>query len=267
MIDNGVISRPETAATNKAAVHGLADQLAAERKANRLLQKQLSAELEHARRAAEEAVKARAEREQYRRVLAAAVANEKSAQRTADVTGSVLAKCEADLQRAVFEKGEALGRVRELEERLRAIAIADYEAQKEANDRDFAQVEREAEARAGMARSLGVAEGRALELRRVLDGTPPDSSRLYALRSRASFAGAVVALALGFLCLPALALELMGGERATYLELVTNLSAWQLVGATAACLGLALALLSQAIRDRRVVEQTTLGSLAADSGH
>lgn len=238
-------------------------ELAGEREASRALQRQLAAEVQVARRAAEEVLRARAEREEYRRVLAAAIANEKRALAESDGSRRELASAAETVRDAEHARGVAEGRSRELELQLAAAREEHRRELAAAEERTRTAVEQSRREMDELTYQRGLARG---ELREVLRRIPPElppSARAAVLRARTCVAAGTGAgvLALGFL--PALVLALFTHERAEYLRLAVGLSAGEMLLVVGLLVVAAVGLFSWGARELRSSERA---ARAARSG-
>lgn len=230
----------------------LRDQLNAERKLNRSLQEELRAEVEFARKAGEETLAARGDREDVRRVLAAAVANEKSAVTRTDELLQQVEKLQADLQGTREEQGVAKGRAAELDKQLSAHLQTSErlitDTQRSAREESKAH----ATALEMLAVEKGALEGQAFEMKQRMPWDDTPLARFHRVRAYSFFASAGVAFALALMSLPAMFLALLGDESAQATSALTGLSVWQLVGLVAFSIGLGLGLGSLGLRDLRL---------------
>ena len=256
-----------------------AEALAAEVKAQREATLELVERYEQRTRktvqAIEAASKAREQRDEYRRVLAAAIANERRQEihvaglesELKELKEGVLAEARA---RGAAEAAEtaARARVAELEAELREAAACAERARGDAADRAWA--EREA-ARAEMvqlvARTREDAATLTSEVRRVLSwlgakprdasGAPvedPAAVSVHRQRGRLLAGLAAASVLTGLALAPMALLAAVDAERAAYVHLASGLSPAQLVLAVVAAFGLALFLYGKALRDLRPAE-------------
>ena len=266
-----------------------AETLAAEVKAQREVTQELVERYEQRTKktvqAIEAASKAREERDEYRRVLAAAIASERRQElhvtglerELKEVKGSVLGEARA---RGAAESASesARARVAELEAELCAAALQLEKERGDAADRAWA--EREA-ARAEMvqlvSRSRDEARTLTAEVRRALgwmgmgprdaDGHPTEDPAVQSvLRQRGKvLAGLALGAALvGVGLTPAALLAAMDAERAAYIQLASGASPWQLILGALGCFGAAVFLYGRAIHDlRSPAPREDLGAPAA----
>jgi len=256
-----------------------AEALAAEVKAQREATLELVERYEQRTRktvqAIEAASKAREQRDEYRRVLAAAIANERRQEihvaglesELKELKEGVLAEARA---RGAAEAAEAAARSRvaELEAELREAAACAERARGDAADRAWA--EREA-ARAEMvqlvARTREDAATLTSEVRRVLSwlgakprdasGAPvedPAAVSVHRQRGRLLAGLAAASVLTGLALAPMALLAAVDAERAAYVHLASGLSPVQLVLSVVAAFGLALFLYGKALRDLRPAE-------------
>ncbi len=256
-----------------------AETLAAEVKAQREVTQELVERYEQRTKktvqAIEAASKAREERDEYRRVLAAAIASERRQElhvtglerELKEVKESVLAEARA---RGAAESASESARARalELEAELREAALRLEKERGDAADRAWA--EREA-ARGEMvqlvARSRDDARTLTAEVRRALgwmgmgsrdaDGKPvEDPTVTSTVRQRGRLLGglALGAVLVGVGLTPAALLAAVDAERAAYIQLASGASPWQLVLGALGCFGAAVFLYGRALRDLRSPE-------------
>lgn len=253
-----------------------AETLAAEVKAQREVTQELVERYEQRTKktvqAIEAASKAREERDEYRRVLAAAIASERRQElhvtglerELKEVKEGVLAEARA---RGAAESASesARARVLELEAELREAALRLEKERGDAADRAWA--EREA-ARAEMvqlvARGRDDARTLTAEVRRALgwmgmgardaDGNPVEDPTVTSiLRQRGRVLGglALGAALVGVGLTPAAILAAVDAERAAYIQLASGASPWQLILGALGCFGAAVFLYGRALRDLR----------------
>ncbi|MCP3914297.1 MAG: hypothetical protein GY711_01940 [bacterium] len=262
--------RKSTAQPDQSLV-SLRKELESQRQSNQTLHRQLAAEVQTARRAAEQVLDARAEREEYRRVLAAAIANEKQALQAAERSSLAAATAEEKLRGAVLARGSAEGRATELELRVRENAEHHVQALKGADDRNWANAEGHARRLEDEVYERGRAEGHVRELIARIPGDVPPSMRVARTRARLTLGAAALSAVCAAVFLPAASLAMFSAERAEYLELATGLNGWTLVGLVAVFLGVALALASWGIRDlkgsERAALEATLDKTAEETGY
>jgi len=256
-----------------------AETLAAEVKAQREVTQELVERYEQRTKktvqAIEAASKAREERDEYRRVLAAAIASERRQElhvtglerELKEVKESVLSEARAR-GAAESASGIAGARVAELEAELREAALKMEKERGDAADRAWA--EREA-ARGEMVQLVtrGREDARALtaEVRRVLswtgmgsrdaDGNPVDDPVVNsALRQRGRVLAGVAlgAVLVGVGLTPAALLAAVDAERAAYIQLASGASPWQLILCVLGSFGAAVFLYGRALRDLRSPE-------------
>lgn len=191
-----------------------------------------------ARRALEEAGEARLERDEYRRVLAAAIANEKHALDDARAARSAYEAIEgrmaARIAEEVYARGIADGRARELERGRSELLARHAHEVAEARDREWAEREERRREVQRLVFELGDARAtlRASEAR--------GGGRGVDLPSRAARLRAAIALGLAVFCslvalalFPAAVLAALSPSRAAYLTLALGLGPWALVALTA----------------------------------
>ena len=260
-------STPQSKVTvNRAALRDLKLELARERETARRLQQELTAQVELARKALEDGVSARAEREEYRRVLAAAVANEKRAGEELEALRAELEGVQVAYREALRAQGEAQGRTRELEHLLererssheRALnqTREQLQASLDARDRELRRLEEE----------QGIARGRLHELLRRL---PPDSDpslRARISRARLCLGGTLFLLALFLVFFAPLVLVLFAGAEATWPTMAGGMSPWSLLALEVALFAGSIALATWAVRDLGSVERARREASHSEGG-
>ena len=243
---------------DRKSLQALRQQLAEERKTTRALQRQLASEVELARRAAAETVKARAEREQYRRVLAAAVANEKQALARAEEAAEAVERLEEELRQAILERGTAGGRADELELRMQELYESHRRDMNEIQDRSWSETEEHKRELQTLVYDKGRAVGQARELLARVTHAVPASSRILRARARVCLAAAAACLILALAFLPDLLVGLISPEASHLLAQAEELGFWQLLLVELVLVGLGIALGSWGIRDLRRSERAAL---------
>jgi hypothetical protein len=242
---------------DRAALRALKAELAQERQATRRLQLELTREVEVARRAAEETLTARAEREKYRCVLAAAVANEKRAGEEVSQARAESERLEGALLAAERARGEAQGRTHELE-RQRVDSRAEHEHDLErVTGRAWADAESKGMELQQVHHERGVALGQVRELLRRVPDEVPASARVAALRARLCLGAALFSLALFLVFLAPLVSVVFVGEAVAWPAMVGGMSAWSLVWLELFLLGVSVGLATWAVRNLRWVERAT----------
>ncbi|MDA1264859.1 MAG: hypothetical protein O2816_07260 [Planctomycetota bacterium] len=243
-----------TVNVDRRSLHTFRAELAQERQVVRRLQLELTAEVALARRATEETLAARAEREEYRRVLAAAIANEKRSNEELARVRAECARIEERLVVAERARGEAAGRTRELERRLLEQDEQAARELAEVKDRAWSDREAGAQERQRLAHERGLALGQVRELSKHVVLERPESARVAEWRSRLCFASAAFCATMFLLFLTPLVLALFAADSGTWPSAAAGLSAWRLLLLEVVWLGAGLGLLSQAVRDRRAAE-------------
>lgn len=236
-------------------LEGLRAQLLAERKGARDLQRRLDEEVRIAHRAMEETLKARNEREEYRRVLAAAVANEKQAVHQVEATRDAFTALEARLADALVERGEATGRSQELEDRLTQVAEEHGVAMQDAEQKAWALSDQHGREMRRAAYERGLALGQVRELLERATPVMPASARAARVRGAVNLGFAGVAALAAVVVLIGIALGIPSPERAAQLGALTGMTPWQLIGLEVALLAVALGLGTWGIREWRVAER------------
>ncbi len=249
------IPRPEKVEVTRSTLEALKGRVALERKQSERLLSKYENELTVTRRALEVAVTARHEREQYRRVLASAIANEKNAKAQAETAARQLSELEARLALETEEKGRSKGRAQELDAWLKA-AATDH-AQALLNARSEGREERERIERALSLALIekGRAEGRARELAGQLQRDLPPSAQFLRLRGIGLFTAGGVAFIAALTFLPPLFTVLFSSPAGVHMQLAYGLSAWQIFGVELLLLALGITLASFAIHDFRASER------------
>ncbi len=254
-----------TVTVDRSALKALKAELASERETARSLQQELAQEVEVTRKALVETLAARSERDEYRRVLAASVANEKRADTENGGMRLEVEQFEERLRDAVRARGEAEGRAQELE---RALALAREERDVEVGkiqDRAWADTEAKGRELQRLDHEHGVARGQVIELLGRVPADVPESARTAALRSRLCLASAAFSVLLFLVLFIPFVLVVVAGEESTWPAMTMGLSPWTLAGLEVLLLAAALGLSSWAVRDLRGVERATKEALDAES--
>jgi hypothetical protein len=259
-----------TVTVDRAALQGLKAELAKERESSQSLRRQLGSESELGRKAVEEAVKARKEREEYRRVLAAAIANEKQSLGAAARLQEAAEVLENQLRDASHARGHAEGRAGELDRELGAADVSHRESLADLEQRSWTQTEEHQRTLQRSEYERGVAQGRVRELLPRIPEEVPATARVAAVRARFTLGVAVFSLMLALMFTPDLLRVLFtpGGE--TLLGVAVGMGAWSqlalVLGLMMAALGLAtLGMRQLRTGDRAVQEAAELGSRAGSA--
>jgi hypothetical protein len=214
-------------------MQALEHELARERARAETASAEAQKEASLARRALEEASTARTEREEYRRVLAAAIANEKKslqeARAATDAYGEVEGRLSARLAEEVYARGLADGRARELERSKSETMARHVHELAEVRDREWAEREERRREVQRLVFELGEAHAavRAVESGGGREHLDPEARarRHTALVARGvSVFAACRARALA----PAALLAAFSPARAAYLTLALGLGPWSL---------------------------------------
>lgn len=249
------IPRPEKVEVKRSTLEALKGRVALERKQSVRLLSKYENELTVTRRALEEAVTARHEREQYRRVLASAIANEKNAKEQAASAARQVSELEARLGVELEEKGRSKGRAQELDAWLKAAAADHAQALLGARGEGREERERVERALSVAVFEKGRAEGRARELAGQLQRDLPPSARFLRLRGIGLFMAGGVAFIAALTFLPPLLTVLFASPAGVQMQLAYGLSAWQIFGVELLLLALGITLASFAIHDFRASER------------
>jgi hypothetical protein len=236
-------------------LEGLRAQLLAERKSAKDLQRRLDEEVRIAHRAMEETLKARNEREEYRRVLAAAVTNEKQAVHQVAATREAISDLETRLHSALFERGEAAGRSQELEERLTGVADDHEAAIRRSEDRSWSMSDQHGRDMRRVVYERGLALGQVRELLKRTATAVSPSARAAHLRGAVNLGIAGLAGVLALIVLVGLGLSLPSPERALQMGALTGMTPWQLIGLEVSLVAVAIGLGTWGIREWRVAER------------
>lgn len=251
-------SQPEAPAAERvmvarASLEALQSELARSRRAAQGFEARLADEVAVARRATEVAANARLEREEYRRVLAAAIANErKSIEAAREALAAVEAR-EADLRVALQARGEAEGLARELERELAALRTEHGEALRAVTDRAWADSEERQRELQNSEYERGVVVGQVRELHRRIPAVVPPSARLHRARARTQVAAAGVVGALFLVLVPETAVALLSRERGVIAG-AAGLTPWALVLMELTLLAAVLLLTGAGLRQLRSAE-------------
>ena len=259
------------------AAEALAAEVRAQREATLELVERYEERTRKTVQAIEAASKAREQRDEYRRVLAAAIANE----RRQEIHVASLEAELRELKDAVLEEARArgaaeasaasaLGRVTELEGELRAAAARAERDRGDAADRAWAEREAAREEVVQLVtRSQRDAADLTAEVRRALtwmglqpqdaSGAPvhdPVMDSVGRQRGRLLAGLAVGAALVGLSLTPMAVLAALGAERAAYIHLASGLSPLQLILLVLGAFGLAVLLYSRALNDLRPREDS-----------
>ena len=255
-----------TVTVDRAALRGLETELTQERAISRDLRRQLASESELGRKAVEEAVKARKEREEYRRVLAAAIANEKQSLGAAAGLRETAAVLEDRLRDAAHSRGHAEGRAGELDRELGAAVTGHRDSLLEAQQRERAQTLEHQRALERAEYERGVAQGRVRELLPRIPEEVPATARVAAVRARVTLAVAGFSLVLALMFLPDLLRVLLTPGAETLLGMVVGMGAWAHLVLVLGLSVLALSLAALGIRQLRAGEQAVRQAALEGSG-
>lgn len=177
------------------------------------LQAELVRERKLAARATEEAARARLEREEYRRVLAAAIANERKSLEAARESTSLACDREADLLEAIEARGAAEGRASELARELDALRADHERAIKLISDQAWADSERHGRELQRSEFERGVISERVRDLTARVPVSVPTSARLGRARARVMLAASGLLGMIFVILVPELVVALLSRER------------------------------------------------------
>lgn len=255
-----------TVTVDRAALRGLETELTQERAISRDLRRQLASESELGRKAVEEAVKARKEREEYRRVLAAAIANEKQSLGAAAGLRETAAVLEDQLRDAAHSRGHAEGRAGELDRELGAAVTSQRDLLLETQQREREQTLEHQRALRRAEHERGVAQGRVRELLPRIPEEVPATARVAAVRARVTLAVAGFSLVLALMFLPDLLRVLLTPGAETLLGMVVGMGAWAHLVLVLGLSVLALSLAALGIRQLRAGERAVRQAAEEGSG-
>lgn len=244
-------------------IEGLRKQLADEQRANRRLQARLEEESQIARKALGETVRARTEREEYRRVLAAAIANEKRALELVESSRNLAERVDAELRATLVERGAAEGRRAELEAHMNAVQNEHEVALRDAHDRAWALSEQHGRQMQAAVFERGQALGRVRELAQQVPVPEAGSAKLARARARVHVGVAVALLLLAVALAPACVLAVSSGAQAEHLEHLLGLGVWQLLALEGLIVVSALSLGTWGLRELRSAEREESRARAA----
>ncbi|MEM1449698.1 MAG: hypothetical protein AAF957_18780 [Planctomycetota bacterium] len=262
--DQALIREREQSDRNTEA---LVSEIGAQREAQRDLLERFEEEARVATNAVKAASLAREERDEYRRVLAAAIANERRQAEQVEALETRRRELEDHALQVVRDTGKAEAERDGLRDRLTALedqlgSQATRHEQERADAADRAWAEREAarsEVVQLVTRSREEAAVLADEVRSALkkleeqaEGPPPPddpSASARRLRGRLLVALAIGAMLVGVALTPAAFLSAIDAERAAFVHLASGASPWQLIIATVLCFAAAVFLLGGARRD------------------
>lgn len=258
-------SRPDEPAADRvtvarASLEALQSELARSRGAARALEKRLNDEVGAARRATEIAAGARLEREEYRRVLAAAIANERQSIRAAQEALAAADAREQELRSALQARGEAEGRARELERELAAARAEHEQALRAVTDRAWSDSEERQRELQDSEYERGVVAGQVRELLRRIPAHVPPSARLHRIRARTQVAAAGIVGVLFLVLVPETAVALLSRERGVIAG-AAGLTPWALVLIELTLLAAALLLAGAGLRQLRSAEEVEEAAL------
>jgi len=243
---------------DREALKALRAELYKERGARDALQRQLNRETEFSRRAAEETLAARDDRDTFRRLMAVGLANEQNAVGALSQEREKVVQLEHELAEAVRDQGKALGRALELEgriadlkgEHLTALRAAKTSLEIE-EQRAQETSERLRENTEQLTRELGHAQGTASELRVQIPAPEEPALRVARARANACWAAASICGLLGLILLPAVLLSLFSGQRPEYLRLAIGMPPGVLLLLETGFLAAAYLLSTHALRELR----------------
>lgn len=227
------------------------------------LQAELVRERKLAARATEEAARARLEREEYRRVLAAAIANERKSLEAARESAALADGREADLLEAIEARGAAEGRASELARELDALRADHERAVKLISDQAWADSERHGRELQRSEFERGVISERVRDLTARVPVSVPTSAKVGRARARIQLVASGLLGMVFVILVPELLVALLSRERgviAGAADLTPTVLLWIEVG----LLAMTLLVSGSALRALRGAETLEEAARVAD---
>jgi hypothetical protein len=221
----------------------------------RELEQRVDQEVRLAQRALEETLKARQERDEYRRVLAAALANEKQALTRAEAAGTEVVSLRARLEDLTESRAAAQAHAEEAEARSERQREDAELAVRRAEERAWALSEEHGRAMQKVVAERAQALGRLRELEPLVPVPVPESLRAARQRARFNLAAGLVAALLAVVVLPGAIVSVFQNEGALHMGAITGMTPGQLVLLEAALVAVALGLGSWGLHELRLVER------------
>ena len=226
----------------------------AERRA-RELEQRVDQEVRLAQRALEETLTARQERDEYRRVLAAALANEKQAlARASEATAEVTALRER-MEQLTEARAAAQAHAEEAEARSGRLREDGELAVRRAEERAWALSDEHGRAMQKVVSERAQALGRLRELEPLVPIPVPESLRAARHRARFNLAAGLVCALLAVVVLPGVIVSVFQNEGALHMGAITGMTPGQLVLLEAALVAAALGMGSWGLHELRLVER------------
>ncbi len=240
--------------------------IAVREKRIRDLESRVDGETLLAQRALEETLQARQERDEYRRVLAASLAQEKRA--TEDVQEHIQ-KAEAlraRLDLVLEERGSTGAQIEALEVRLEQLASEGQAALRRAEEKTWGLSEEHGRAMRRVVQERGEAIGQLAEIQRSMPAPVPESLKATRVRAWVNMGIATFFVVLALLVLPGALLAVFTDDGALHMGVLVGLDSGQLVLLELALVACALVLGSWGIHELRGVEQRAEEQARVSSG-
>lgn len=226
MASNDYVPRPQTVEVSHSELNTLKGNVARERRKLKQLSDELGSERGLAQRALEETLAARKERDEYRRVLAAAMKGEHLANERRAELEMKLGELENTLNQFVAEASRADGRNKELGARLHDVSKGQTEAIEALREELRSERERFERELSEANHARGTAQGRVYELERRLEQDLPATMRMARLRSFGIYVAAAVVYALAIAFIPPLFRAMFGSDSPETMQLAVGMSGW-----------------------------------------
>lgn len=251
MANDEYIPRPSTVEVTRSSLNSLKGDVARERRQVKGLAQRLAEERDVCKKALEEAVTARSERDEVRRVLAASIRGEKFATDRCAKLELRVSELEVTLTEYVAEAGRQNGRNAELSERLHSIAQQRTEELLQIKAELTKERERFESETSAAVLERGRLEGQVQEFRDRLGTESPSAVNALRIRAMGFFAAAAVTWTATLALLPPLFRSLFGSTRPESMLLATGLSGWGILGSVLSLLCVGLGLYTLGMRDLR----------------
>ena len=200
----------------------------AERRA-RELEQRVDQEVRLAQRALEETLTARQERDEYRRVLAAALANEKQALARASEAAAEVTSLRERVEQLTEARAAAQAHAEEAESRSERLREDGELAVRRAEERAWALSDEHGRAMQKVVSERAQALGRLRELEPLVPIPVPESLRAARHRARFNLAAGLVCALLAVVVLPGVIVSVFQNEGALHMGAITGMTPGQLV--------------------------------------
>lgn len=240
--------------------------LAIREKRIRDLEGRLEQEMRLSQRALEETLKARQERDEYRRVLAASLAEERRARLDLVAQAEEEETLRARLDRALEERGISVAQAEGLEVRLEQQSSEHHASLRRAEEKTWGLSEEHGHAMRLAVEERSIALGRLEELQRTIGPPIPDS--LKATRGRAWINLGIAALlaVLALIILPGALLAVFSDDGALHMGVLVGFSPAELVFLELILCACTMVLGSWGIHELRGVERRAEEQASVRSG-